>query len=116
MPPDLAIRPAATFRGLRHVPLLAVSYNSLYPSLEIGADGVRVRIIRRHRLPFEEVEAVDLRWRLAHQIILIPRKGPWTFSANLMGRTTALHVLAALDARSLPLTDKARTFLTEADG
>ena len=62
MAADLAVRPVATFRGLRHVPLVALSHNSLFPSLEIWADGVALRIIRRHRLRFEDIEAVDLRW------------------------------------------------------
>lgn len=113
MTSDLTVRPVATFRGLRHVPLVALSHNSLFPSLEIGADGVALRIIRRHRLRFEDIEAVDLRWRLAHQITFIPRKGPWTFSANFLDRTTARRVLAALDTGNVTLTQRARDFLQD---
>lgn len=115
MPSDLTIRPVATFRGLRHVPLIALSHNSLSPSLEIGADGVTLRIIRRHHLRFEDIEAIDLRWRLAHQLTFIPRKGLWTFSANFMDRTTVLRVLAALDTANISLTHRARDFLARAE-
>lgn len=114
MASDLTVRPIATFRGLRHVPLVALSHNSLFPSLEIGAGGVTLRIIRRHHLRFEDIEAVDLSRRLAHQITLIPRKGPWTFSANFLDRATARRVLAALDTTNVTLTQRARDFLTEA--
>lgn len=109
------MRPAATFRGLRHVPLIALSHNSLYPSLDIGADGVTLRVIRRHRLRFDEIEVVDLRWRLAHQVTIIPKKGPWTFCASFLVRGAARSVLGAFDAADVALTPRARTFLATAE-
>lgn len=108
---DLTVRPLATFRGLRHVPLLALSHNSLFPSLAIGADGVILRIVRRHHLRFEDIEAVDLSWRLAHQVTFVPQQGPWTFSANFLDRGMVLRVLAALDSGNAPLTLLAQSFL-----
>lgn len=115
MPPELAVRPAAAFRGLRYLPLIAVSHNSLYPSLKIGAGGVTLRVIRRHHLRFEEIEAVDLRWRLAHQVTIIPKKGPWTLCANFLDRVAAQSVLGALDAGDVALSPRARAFLATAE-
>lgn len=93
MAADFTVRPLATFRGLRHVPLVALSHNSLFPSLTIEAGGVTLRIIRRNHLSFEDIEAVDLGRRLAHQITFLPRNGPWTFSANFLDRAAVRRVL-----------------------
>ena len=64
----------ATFRGLRQAPLIAVSRNSLFPSLDIGDGELAIRVIGRRGLAFAEIEEVDLRPRLAHQVTIIPRK------------------------------------------
>ena len=101
----------ATFRGLRHVPLIAVSHNSLFPSLDIGDGELAIRVVGRRRLAFAEIEAVDLRPRLAHQVTIIPKTGPWTFSANFLDRASARQVLAALAGRGVPLTPEATRFL-----
>lgn len=108
---QIELRPAATFRGLRHVPLIALSHNSIYPSLHIGEDAVIVRVIRRHRLSFDDIGAVDYRWRLAHQVTIIPKQGPWTFSANFLDRASACKVLIALNSAGVPLAPQAFDFL-----
>lgn len=104
-------QPSATFRGLRHVPLVALSRNSLYPALHMDGASVVIRVIRRHALAIDDLAAVDVRWRLAHQVTLVPRKGPWTFSANFFDRVAAFSFLAALEERGAPLTVRARAFL-----
>lgn len=107
----IELRPAATFRGLRHVPLVALSHNSIYPSLHIGDNAVVVRVIRRHRLSFDDIGAVDYRWRLAHQVTIIPKKGLWTFSANFLDRVAACKALAALNSAGMSLTPQALDLL-----
>lgn len=103
--------PTATFRGLRHVPLFALSHNSLCPVLEMDGDALVIRIIRRHVFRLADIACVDVRWRLAHQVTLVPRKGPWTFSANFFDETAALAFVAALQESGLPLTAQAQGFL-----
>lgn len=101
----------ATFRGLRHVPMVALSHNSLYPSVLIDEGGIMIRVVRRHYIAFEAIEALDYRRRLAHQVTITPRKRPWTFSANFIDRHDARQLLAAVADRSVSLTTNAQHFL-----
>lgn len=99
--------PWATFRGLRHVPIVAISRNSLYPALEIDQTRLIITVIRRHSLVLADLEAVDVAWRLARQVTFIPRKGLWTFSANFSGEAEGLAVVKALGEWGVPLTPQA---------
>jgi hypothetical protein len=51
--------PSATFRGLRHVPFIAISRNSLYPALEMDEEAIFIGVVRRHALPLSEIAMVD---------------------------------------------------------
>ena len=99
----LVVQPLATFRGIRHVPLLAASRNSLFPSLEIGADAVRIRVVGSQLLRYAELEAVQLRRGLGHRLLFVPKTGIWTFSATFAGAGDAMRALAALRAGGAPL-------------
>ena len=103
--------PVATFRGLRHVPIVALSRNSLCPPLGIDDTAVTIRVIRHHTLPVSGIATVDVRWRLAHQVTLVPRRGPWTFSANFFDKAGAISFVKALEERGVPITMNARRFL-----
>ncbi|MEZ5764025.1 MAG: hypothetical protein R3D69_07045 [Xanthobacteraceae bacterium] len=89
MPADLHFTPNATFSGLRGVPLIALSRNSLYPTLTIGADSLTIRVVRRHRLAFREIRKVGVGWQLAWQLIIIPERGWRSFSANFLSARAA---------------------------
>jgi hypothetical protein len=103
--------PSATFRGLRHVPFLVLLRNSLYPALGMNDTAITIRVIRDHTFPASDIATVDVRWRLAHQVTLVPRKGPWTFSANFLDKVAATSLVKALEARGVPITMDARRFL-----
>lgn len=103
--------PLATFRCLRHMPLIALTRNSLYPALEVDETTVVIRVIRRHALALADLAEVDVRWRLAHQVTLVPRKGAFAFSANFFDRTGAVSLVAALGEWGVPLTAQAQAFL-----
>lgn len=100
---DLHFTPNATFSALRGVPLLALTRNSLYPELTIGADSLTIRVIRRHRLPFSAIREVGVRWRLAYQLTIVPERGLRTFVANFLSREVAARVVAALAQRGVAL-------------
>jgi hypothetical protein len=104
---DLHFTPAATFSGLRGVPLLALSHNSLCPSLVVGPDSVTIRVIRRHRLPFSDLREVRVRWRLAHQLTFMPKHGLRTFSAHFLSKGDAVRALKALKERGVALDAEA---------
>jgi hypothetical protein len=114
MTAGLHFTPNATFSGLRGVPLIALSRNSLYPELIVGADGVTIRVIRRHRLPFHDIRRIEVRWRLAYQLTIVPERGLRTFSANFLSRRDARHAVETLQQRGVAL-DAAAADLLKAD-
>jgi len=108
---DMQFRPVATFSGLRRVPLLALSRNSLFPSLELRPDALNIRVILRHELKFEDIEKIEVAWRLAHQVTLVPKRGFRTFSANFFSREEAERLVVALQQRGVPLDTTALNFV-----
>lgn len=108
----LHVRPLATFCGVRHVPLLAVSRNSLFPFLVIQSNGLRIRVVSAHDLKFDEIECITLRKRLSHQLTIVPRRGWWTYSANLLADSAA-QAVAALHQYAAPLSADAIEFLRQ---
>ena len=111
---DLHFSPIATFSGLRGVPLVALSRNSLFPNFVIGSDSVTIRVIRRHRLPFSDIREVAVRWRLAHQLTLVPKRGLRTFSANFTAKADIVRAVRALEQRGVAL-DAAAAGLLQTD-
>jgi hypothetical protein len=103
MSADLHFSPIATFSGLRNVPLFALSRNSINPAFAVGDDGVTIRVVRRHHLPFSEIRRVSVRWRLAYQVTIVPKRGLRTFSANFISKADAIRAAALLRQRGVAL-------------
>lgn len=101
----------ATFSGLRGVPLLALSHNSLFPALTIGPLGIAIRVIRIHEFAYDEIETIAVKRMLGVHITFVPRTGPRTFTAGFAGNAAALPVLAALMRHGAPLGQAARAWL-----
>ena len=108
---DKRFRPLATFSGIRRVPLIAVSHNSIYPSLTVDASGVTLVVVRTHRFAWDEIEKLEARWLFGHMVTLVPKAGWRTFSATFYGRPAAAEALRALDAAGAPLAPSAREWL-----
>jgi hypothetical protein len=108
---ELQFRPVATFSGIRRVPFLALSRNSLFPSLVVRQDGLCIRIIRRHDFAFDDIAHIALSRPLTHQITIVPKRGLFSFSANFFSADSVAEVLAALQGRSAPLDAAARDVL-----
>jgi hypothetical protein len=106
------VRPLATFRGVRHLPLLAVSHNSLFPSLVIQPDSLRIHVVRVHSLKFDEIECISLRKLLSYQLTIVPKRGWWTYSASFLA-DSAVRVVAALHQYAAPLAAAAIEFLRQ---
>lgn len=105
------LTPAATFIGLRGVPLVALSRNSLYPALVIGSESVTIRVLRRHRLAFGEIREVGVVWRLAHQLTIMPKRGLRIFSANFLSGKDVTRAVEALKQRGVALDAAAANLL-----
>jgi hypothetical protein len=108
----LRFRPVATFSGLRNVPLVATSFNSLYPSLTVKPGGLTIVVVRTHDFAFDEIETIEAAWRFGHMVTIVPKEGWRTFSANFYGRPAAAKALAALRDRGAPLSAAALDWLS----
>jgi len=104
-------RPLATFSGLRRVPLIATSNNSLYPSLTVKPTGVTIVVVRTHDFAFGEIETIEARWLFDHMITIRPRDGWRTFSATFFGRPAAAEALRALQDAGARLGPSALAWL-----
>ena len=111
--PEFTIRPLATFSGLRGVPIMATSHNSLFPSLSIGADGIVIRVIRWHRFAVDEVESISMRKLLGYQLTFVPRAGIRTFTAAFAGKTDTVQTLTALQNHAGALRPSINTLLKQ---
>ncbi|BCB21211.1 hypothetical protein OCUBac02_41050 [Bosea sp. ANAM02] len=92
----IVMTPLATFSGLRRFPLIALSHNSLFPSLVIGPQAVTIRVLRRHVLAYDDLMPVRLSRRLGHRLTFAPRQGWRDFTASFASREEAAKALAAL--------------------
>ncbi len=122
---DQRFRPMATFSGIRRIPLLALTHNSLYPSVTVQATGAAIVVVRTHVFTFDEIEAIEARWLFGHDHIHaesglahVQRDFLWPARrgrciARAQKRRRAACALRAGMARLKPLAD-ARRFCDEA--
>lgn len=111
MTAELHFTPNATFSGLRGVPLIALTRNSLYPALTIGDDSLTIRVVRRHRLALRDIRQVGFSRPLACQLTIVPERGWRSFSANFLSAREAARALEALQLRGAALDAAAIDFL-----
>jgi hypothetical protein len=104
-----SVNVAAAFTGLRFLPWwLGIASNNANPSLEIGPDGIRYRVIARSEQSFGTIEQVDVKtaWRTVN--LCFRFKGAMTtFSANVRAIEEAARALRLLPDQ-VPLTERAR--------
>lgn len=110
---ELNLRPFASFRGLRNVPMVALSHNSIRPHLSLTSEGIDFRVIRKHFLTYRDLEAVTYGWALSHQITLIPKHGPWTYAFNYFRKEQPMMLLTQLQQQGVSLTPLALNFLVK---
>ncbi len=110
---ELHFTPMATFTGLTRVPFVALSHNSLFPSLTVGSESVTIRVVRRRELRFDALATIRTRWLLGQIVDFVPRQGVRSTGA-VFRKPEAVKVLAALHARGAPLDASALALLPPA--
>lgn len=107
----MIFHPLATFSGLKGVPLLALTHNSINPLLSLEGDRVEIRVIRRLGLGMADLARVSTSRAIGQMVTLTPKTGLRTFSANFADRDEAIRLLRALGDLGAPLDDKARALI-----
>jgi hypothetical protein len=105
----------ATFTGQRGSPRqLSKSHNNLNPSLTLFEDRLECRVILKKAIHLVEIENVDIWDTFATRNLQVYVKGKKDlFSANLFNRRNLAQVLSFLKNRDVPLSNRARVFLSE---
>lgn len=101
----------ATFTGHKRVPLWAVATNSVNPKLRFFPAEIELKVIKTHRRVWSDVERVDARTGRANFLTLDFAGTPWNFTASIVLPSHLREILRFLDARSLPLSARARQIL-----
>ncbi|PWR19571.1 hypothetical protein [Zavarzinia compransoris] len=107
----MSFHPLATFSGIKGVPLLALTRNSLNPLLSVEGDQVEIRVFRRLRLGIADLARVTTSRAIGQLVTLVPKAGFRSFSANFADRGEAVRLLCTLDGLGAPLDDKARRLI-----
>lgn len=108
----LKFTPLASFSGLRGVPLLALSHNALFPALTLDAEGVTVRVLRWHRLRYDELAVIALDRRLGRKLTFVPKRGWRDFTVSFAGPDMLRAAIAALRRFEAPLSPQALALLS----
>jgi hypothetical protein len=96
---DLSFTPIASFVGLRGVPLLSIWSNSFNPLVSIVGDCLSIRSFGAHVIPLADIERIRLRKLAGWQFTILPRKGPFTYSATFL-QQEGLRLARALEGRA----------------
>ena len=109
----VALTPMATFSGLRRLPWVALSHNSLFPGLVIGPEAVTIRVLRRHVLAYEDLARIYLGQGLGYRLTFEPKRGWRDFTASFVGRDMAAATITALMDCGAPVDPLARDLIGE---
>ncbi len=104
----------ATFKGLKKLPRqISVAYNNLNPYLTLFEDRIECRVLLQKAIFLSEIENVDIWDTIATRNLQIYVKGKEDlFTANLLNRMNLSRVLKFLLNRGVPLSSRAKTFLS----
>lgn len=103
---EVSLTPLTTFSGLKRLPLVALSHNSLFPSLVIGPQAVTVRVLRQHVLAYDDLAPIRLSHRLGYRLTFAPLRGWLDFTASFASREKAAKAVAVLVDFGAPVGDE----------
>lgn len=102
----------AAFTGLKGMPLIALSHNSIAPLLRLFADGVEFRVFIPRKKSFADIERVDAAQGFATQnVIFIWKDSAFAFVGNVGDADNLRAVLRFLQKRGVLLGETARRVL-----
>ncbi len=104
----------ATFNGLKRLPRqISFSHNNLNPYLTLFEDRIECRVMLKKAILLSQIENVDIWDTFATRNLQIYVKGKEDlFTANLLNRMNLSRVLNFLVNRGVPLSSRAKVFLS----
>ncbi|KQX87319.1 hypothetical protein [Variovorax sp. Root473] len=104
----------ATFTGLRGLPWVALTTNSLNPVFRIESEQLVYRVLRQRQRPFADIRRVDVREAYGtFNLIFEFRDARRTFVANVGTAARGAQALSLLP-QGVPLSERAREALLPA--
>lgn len=102
----------AAFAGFKGMPWLACAHNSISPRLTLHADQVEVKVIRKRRRPYHQIQQVDYRTGIGtRNVILTFTDSLLSFRGNTASHSLARDAIRLLRARGCPLSPRAQALL-----
>jgi hypothetical protein len=104
----------ATFTGLKRMPRqVSFAHNSLNPSLTLFEDRLECRVVLQKAIPLAEIENIDIWDTVATRNLHVYVKGREDlFTANLLNRRNLAQLLSFLQQRGIPLSNRAKAYLS----
>jgi hypothetical protein len=104
----------ATFKGLKRLPRqISFAYNNLNPYLTLFEDRLECRVLLKNAILLSQIENVDIWDTIATRNLQVYVKGQEDlFTANLFNRMNLFQVLNFLVNRGVPLSSRAKAFLS----
>ena len=104
----------ATFKGLKRLPRqISFAYNNLNPYLTLFEDRLEFRVLLKKAILLSQIENVDIWDTIATRNLQVYVKGQEDLlSANLFSRINLSQVLNFLVNRGVPLSGRAKDFMS----
>ena len=102
----------ASFTGIKVIPLVALSHNSLSPALTVYEDSLKYKVLKEKVVPYSEIYEVDILDTVGTKNIrILFKNSPFTFSGNLFHKDNLLELLKFFKRRNLKLSPSANRYL-----
>ncbi|MGK6320865.1 hypothetical protein [Sphingomonas sp. DT-204] len=99
---------AATFRGLKGIPWIAISHANVGHRLRLDSDGIEFKVIGAERHPYSDISSVDVRTAIGTMNVVIEFKSSLrSLAGNVASLANAAKVVDVLASRGCPLTPRA---------
>ena len=101
-----------SFSGIKNLPLLSFTHNSINPKLLIFEDATETRVLRSKRRPIAEIESINVSLVLGTLYLNINWTNRWFDFTGAVEETTLLAVVAFFRRKNVVLGDGAKRFIS----
>jgi len=103
----------ASFTGIKLIPLVALSHNSLSPALTIYEDSLKYKVLKEKVVPYSDIYEVDILDTVGTKNIrVVFKNSSFTFSGNLFHKDNLLELLKFFERKNVKLSPSAIRYLS----